>query len=225
MNKLYEKLYKVDKLSLTGRRDTHVSYISKLRTFLSPVVSKNLISLSDAAVKDGINIAVYSGFRSFDHQLNIWNNKLSGKKVILDDKGLPIKHDAYSLHEKIELMLKWMSIPSMSRHHWGTDVDIYDSSVPMEENFTLLPRDYDENQKFYKVYDWMKLNAYKYGFYMVPTAHTLLNPEPWHWTYKSIADQFESQMTRAVVIECIENCKILGKDFLLDNIDRFFVDK
>jgi len=44
-------------------------------------------------------------------------------------------------------------MPTASRHHWGTDVDI-----------NSVDPDYFMNGTGLKEYEWLKKNAYKYGF-------------------------------------------------------------
>lgn len=216
MKELFDRMYRIDKLSLTGQRETHVNFSPYLKTYLNPVVLENLIKLLEDALDNGIHIGIYSGFRSFNHQLNIWNSKLLGNKIILDKLGLPINHSDYSQEEKIELLYKWVSIPSMSRHHWGTDIDIYESSFPITQNFTLLPADFINDGKFFKLYDWMKKHAFKYGFFM-PYSN-----EPWHWSYKPLSDKFLAKLTVEMVIESIKDSEVLGKDYIFKNIDRLF---
>jgi len=44
-------------------------------------------------------------------------------------------------------------MPTASRHHWGTDVDI-----------NSVDPDYFLNGTGLQEYEWLKKNAYKYGF-------------------------------------------------------------
>ena len=49
-------------------------------------------------------------------------------------------------------------MPSTSRHHWGTDIDL-----------NSLNNSYFSSGKGLKEYDWLTTNANHYGFYQVYT--------------------------------------------------------
>ena len=63
-----------------------------------------------AAKEDGIDIKIVSGFRDFERQMFIWNNKY--KKYTTEYKLSPTK--------AIEEIIRFSTIPGTSRHHWGT---------------------------------------------------------------------------------------------------------
>ncbi len=39
--------------------------------------------------------------------------------------------------EKCKAMLRWSAVPGASRHHWGTEIDIFDPDL-LPENTPLL---------------------------------------------------------------------------------------
>ena len=69
-------------------------------------------------------------------------------------------------------------MPSTSRHHWGTDIDI-----------NSLEPSYFESGQGKREYDWLVKNADRFGFCQVYTDFNnkdrdsgYLN-EAWHWSY------------------------------------------
>ena len=72
-------------------------------------------------------------------------------------------------------------MPSTSRHHWGTDIDI--NSVNPE---------YFETAKGKKEYEWLVKNAPAFGYCQVYSPMGIERPdgyqeEKWHWSYLPIA--------------------------------------
>lgn len=67
-------------------------------------------------------------------------------------------------------------MPSSSRHHWGTDIDINN-----------LNNSYFSSGKGLKEYNWLVENASKFGFYQPYTCkeneRNGYNEEKWHWYY------------------------------------------
>ena len=74
-------------------------------------------------------------------------------------------------------------MPTTSRHHWGTDIDL-----------NSLSNSYFEQGKGKKEYEWLIENANKYGFYQVYTSkengRTGYNLEKWHWSYLPLASEY-----------------------------------
>ncbi len=74
----------------------------------------------------GFDLRILSGFRSFEEQLAIWNGKATGKRAVLDSAAVPLDITRLSERELVFAMLRWSALPGASRHHWGTDLDVYD---------------------------------------------------------------------------------------------------
>ena len=72
-------------------------------------------------------------------------------------------------------------MPSTSRHHWGTDIDI-----------NSLEPSYFEGGKGLQEYQWLVANAPSYGFCQVysemgPERPYGYQEEKWHWSYLPIS--------------------------------------
>ena len=113
--------------------------------FLTSVTAAAFLNMSQAALQDGIHIAIASSYRSFDRQAMIWNRKFRGEAVVYDSNGEPIA-DWLSLpfRERIFAILRWSALPGASRHHWGTDLDVYAPDLlPAGQKLQLIPAEYD----------------------------------------------------------------------------------
>jgi hypothetical protein len=87
-----------------------------------------------------------------------------------------------SLQEREKEILNASSAPGISRHHWGTEFDI----------FGLNPRRFHKGQDMYDEYTWMKQHAAASGFFKPFAGHEVLGEhtyieERWHWSYFPIA--------------------------------------
>jgi len=127
--------------------------------------------MAEAAQKEGIDLIVVSGTRNFNEQRRIWEKKwLNNAEEDPRKKALDI--------------LTFSSMPSTSRHHWGTDIDI--NSVEEE---------YFEQENGKAVYAWLDTHAGDFGFCQVysdksESNRTGYSEEPWHWSYMPLANKF-----------------------------------
>jgi LAS superfamily LD-carboxypeptidase LdcB len=120
---------------LTGEAERHLCTPADARS-LGARVHQEVVdpfrSLTQEASAAGFDIRIFSGFRSFEHQLSIWNRKVSGKLPVLDSNAVPLDVEALSERELVLAILRWSALPGASRHHWGTDLDVYDAAATPE---------------------------------------------------------------------------------------------
>ncbi len=133
---------------------------------------------SDAR-KEGIKLVIRSATRNFEAQKRIWENKWTGVTKIESDENAA--ETTPNPKERALKILRYSSMPSTSRHHWGTDIDLNSFS-----------NSYFEQGEGKKLYDWLLANAAKYGFCQPYTAKGEARPhgyeeERWHWSYLPIA--------------------------------------
>ena len=122
---------------LTGLTERHLVSIDFLENGQSAERKSNILVhqhvlrpfslLRSAAANEGFDLRICSGFRSFQRQRLIWNEKLSGLRPIFDNEGKPVILDQLSDWQKLQAVLRWSALPGSSRHHWGTDFDVYDA--------------------------------------------------------------------------------------------------
>lgn len=207
------------------------SYVSLHQKVLGPYEQ-----LKNSAAENGFALRVLSGYRSFDHQVKIWNDKISGKRMILDDSSKPITHEDFSAWEKIQAILRWTALPGTSRHHWGTDFDVYDANA-LSPNYRvqLMPSEYIGDGIFSDFYAWLMESigpsgTYKsYFFQPYAIDNGGIAPEPWHLSYKPVADCYEKELNINMVKKQILISNLSEKKIVLmhleEILDRYVVRK
>ncbi len=138
--------------------------LSSKKMYLRKDVFEMFQKMANAAKKDGITLKIISATRNFSHQKRIWDYKWNEK------------YKKYSPLKRVKKILEYTSMPSTSRHHWGTDIDINN----LECAYFLKGKGKDE-------YTWLCNHAHTFGFYQVYTSkkngRTGYNEEKWHWSY------------------------------------------
>lgn len=161
--------------------------------------------MRQAAAKEGIDIKVVSAHRSYHRQREIWNAKF--KTLTL--QGLPAK-------DAIQEIITYSTLPGTSRHHWGTDIDIFDNANPQSGDVLLAEKFYGDGPSS-ALRSWMNRNAADYGFLEVYTDHPNRKGfahEPWHYTYHSLSKAYLEVLTNQVISEIAKDEQLLGRKFL-----------
>ena len=70
----------------------------------------------------------------------------------------------------------WSALPGASRHHWGTDFDVYDKAKieSTGKKLELIPEEYEDNGPCALLSQWLFNNAEKFGFYFPIQNNTLV---------------------------------------------------
>ena len=108
------------KNKILGLSNDHVRPY-KDNIYLSPLAIVELKRVQELAAQDNIKIEVISGYRSFERQLTIWNEKATGKRATYNKSNERLDINEMSDVEIMNSILKWSALPGASRHHWGTD--------------------------------------------------------------------------------------------------------
>ena len=163
-------------------------YHDKSEMYLQKQTLESFIKMREAAEKDGIQLTIISGTRDFYSQKSIWERKYNN-----------YKKEGLSEIEIIKKIMLWSSMPTTSRHHWGTDIDING----FDDYFS------EENKKANKEYKWLLINAPKFDFCQVYTEkgegkrRTGYNEEKWHWSYMPLACKYLNLYQEIVTYEDI----------------------
>ncbi|WP_412496366.1 M15 family metallopeptidase [Shewanella chilikensis] len=178
---------------------------SGAEVWLEAETAKAFLKMQAAAEQDGIALAICSGYRSFERQLAIWNAKASGKRPLLDKNSLPVGDvGALSDDELVALILLWSALPGASRHHWGTDMDLFDSGQISKHELKLVNAEYEPQGPCYKLNLWLDERALDFGFYR-PFQPGLsgVSPERWHLSFlpkaKGFLEKFDSERLRQIL--------------------------
>ena len=120
---------------LTGRDDSFIDH-----EHLQRPVHRAMVNAWQALVVDaraaGFEPAIVSGFRNYQRQLLIWNAKANGERVLLDSAGVPLDPSGLDEWQLVQAILRWSALPGASRHHWGTDIDVYDCAA-VDDTYTV----------------------------------------------------------------------------------------
>jgi LAS superfamily LD-carboxypeptidase LdcB len=170
------------------------------------------VEMHKAAKKEGVTLKVISGTRNFNEQCGIWNRKW--EKYIAQKDSI----------ETMKTILTYSSMPSTSRHHWGTDIDI-----------NSLENSYFESGKGLKEYKWLCENAAKYGFCQVYTSkkdskRTGYEMEKWHWSYLPVATINLQAYNKLITYADVKGFKgahlankVKAKEHYVNGIDSFCI--
>ena len=148
------------------------------------------------AVERGLDLRVASAFRDYDRQVRIINDKWSGDRPVIDGEGRLLDRARYGDDEWLNAILRFSALPGTSRHHWGTDLDIWDASAAGENYRPLLsPPEYEPPGPFFEMTRWLdELIAADdaEGFYK-PYAVDRggIAPEAWHVSYRPSAIKYQ----------------------------------
>ena len=139
-------------------------------------------TMKKGAQKDGVSLTIISAARSFNHQKRIWEAKWTGGKRV---GGKNLAEAIPNPKKRAYEILKYSSMPGTSRHHWGSDIDI-----------NSLSPSYFESGKGKNEYEWLRDNAYDFGFCQVYSEKgedrkNGYEEEKWHWSYVPAARKYE----------------------------------
>ena len=203
---------------LTGREETHLVSVAdghRLREEAAAAFS----ALQADARAAGFELAIASSFRSYQRQLTIWNGNASGARAVYDDADRPVPMAELPRLDQLHAILRYSAIPGTSRHHWGTDLDVYDAAaVTADYQVQLSPREVAAGGVFDPLHCWLdqRMAAGKSrGFYRPYRRDTGgVAPERWHLSYAPLAVTCAQQLTARLLIECWD-CSEGGAALLL----------
>lgn len=165
-----------------------------------------------AAKESGFSIQIISSYRSYAHQNGIWERKYKSYR------GQGLSHE-----ETIEKIIRYSTIPGTSRHHWGTDLDIIDSTHGIPSN-PLSETHFNEGGKMHKFKLWLDENSEKFGFYLVYTNEENRKGfayEPWHFSYRTTALKMLDEYKKLDIKKILQSNKLMGSEYFTDG----FIEK
>ena len=158
-------------------------------------VQKAFDSMKAAAKTDGFTITVVSGYRTFNRQLEIWNGKFESSSGTDE--------------ERVTKTAEFSAVPGMSRHHWGTEIDINSVDSSYWENNEVLN-------------EWLAKNAPTYGFCQPYNKDRgVVKTEQWHWSYKPVSKQLTQQYIDTINSQDITGLDIKGENIISSNFEFY----
>jgi len=180
-------------------------------------------------LKRGIDLAVASGYRSFARQCLIWNAKARGERPVLDDSGQPLDLAELCDRDKVFAILRWSALPGASRHHWGTDMDVWDrAAVPTDYALRLVPEEYLPGGPFAALGAWLGSEEVAASGFFRPffPAHGSdrggVALEPWHLSHRVLAQQFSSCLSRERLAAALRSHPIELRATVLAHLDEIY---
>ncbi|CAM3831828.1 peptidase M15 [Rouxiella silvae] len=208
---------------LTGRSTAHLIKLEGPHRLQAEAVDA-FRALQCAAARAGFNLQPASTFRDFNRQLAIWNGKFRAERPVLDSNSQPVDVSPLSDADRGELILRWSALPGASRHHWGSDLDIYDPDLlPEGSKLQLEPWEYEQGGYFYPLTQWLTKNMTAFGFYR-PFSHDSggVAVEPWHLSYRPLAEQCERLLTPEVLKQAWIGQDLAGYEWITSQLERIF---
>lgn len=211
---------------LLGKTTEHLVPLEGTNVLLHKDILRDFNKLKQAAREEGFELDVASGFRSYDCQKLIWDAKARGERKLLDDKGKELKFSELSPIEVMHSILRWSALPGASRHHWGTDFDVFNSKTQSREEVELTTSECTGNGPAAEFHDWLDSQISQkasFGFYR-PYREDLggVAPERWHLSYAPLSDKYMVEYTSSLFKKNIEESDFLLKDLLLENSQEIF---
>jgi len=163
--------------------------------------------LQGEAAMAGFDLAIASSFRSFERQQLIWNGKASGQRPIHTDTGELLESGELSAGQLLHAILRFSALPGTSRHHWGSDVDIYDRAA-VEPGYCvqLTPAEVAPGGAFDPLHSWLdeRMAADESLGFFRPYARDTggVAPERWHLSFAPVSVACAGQLDIRAIREC-----------------------
>lgn len=220
----------MDAVILTGRTEAHLCSIPEA-TALGAAVHRDVVQpflrLREEAARAGFTLDILSGFRGFERQLSIWNRKADGELPVLDSAAVPLDIAKLSERELVFAILRWSALPGASRHHWGTDLDVFDAAArPEGYEVELIPEEVDAGGMFGPLHEWLDARiaaSTSFGFFRpYDRDRGGVAPERWHLSHAPVAATFAEGLDADVLADTLRNADVRLKDVVLEHLSEIY---
>ena len=169
-----------------------------------PEAAAALQRLQSRAHRAGMALEVASGYRDYRRQLAIFNAKYQGLRPVFSDTGEQLYRSQFDDAAWLTAILHYSALPGTSRHHWGTDFDVWDSSaVAGDYQLQLQASEYTGDGPFAALSDWLADLIDRddaEGFFRPYQAHIgAVALEPWHLSHRPTARLFYPQVNEELL--------------------------
>jgi len=186
-------------------------------------IETDLQKLFTAAKNDGVEIAIVSSYRSFEQQLNIWNAKWLGNRAIYNKDNQKLSVSKLTNPEKLHAISLWSALPGMSRHHWGTDIDIFSTAaITQGYQVKLIPQEFSKKGICKPLNDWLEANLEQYGFFRPYKKYQQgISEEPWHISHRLVSQKTYNNFPYERCINTLKESKIESKVFINEQFELY----
>lgn len=205
-------------LVLTGRYVGHLEDLGGQR--LSASAAKAFDALKAAAAKDGFMLSIASSYRDFERQEQIFSGKWRGVRPVHDDSGAPLDISAMDAGQKLDAILRFSALPGASRHHWGTDLDVYCAKALGSDTLGLTPQEYGPGGAQHALALWLTEHARDADFFLpYDIDRGGVAAEPWHLSFAPQAGPLLSRLSADKVADALSYGRVAGYEDILPRLD------
>jgi hypothetical protein len=201
----FEEILPLSQRELLGLEAGHVAALESdccvpgARMLLHPAATRALRALCDDARGAGFELRAVSGFRAFQRQLQIWNGKARGERELLDADERPLRAGELEPVRLVEAILCWSALPGLSRHHWGSDVDVIDmAAIKPGDVPRLFATDCRGEGCQASLHAWLDARICKgeaHGFFRPFTGKGCdVAAEPWHLSFAPLSARCQASL-------------------------------
>lgn len=193
-------------------------------TLIHREMESSLKRLIESARDAGFDLSIASGFRDYRSQLNIWNRKATGERMVLDSSGNPIDIKKLTPKSLVYAILRWSALPGASRHHWGTEIDVFDrNSMPKDYQVRLIPAEAAPDGVFGRFNQWLNEHIAEHGFFRpYSTDRGGVSPEWWHLSYAPVSKRYFDEFSLDLCDSVIQNVQMELKSVVLENLPDIY---
>lgn len=197
---------------LTGRARSHVLELPESGCVLHPDAAAAFLKLRAAASQSDIDLVAVSSFRTFEHQLLIWNDKFHGRRPLLDRDGSVLERGVMTEEQLVRAILLWSALPGASRHHWGTEIDLIDrAALPPGQRPQLIASEYAAAGVFARLGAWLPRHGQRHGFFLpYDRDRGGVQPEPWHVSFAPVSNAALPALTLEVLAAALSGVELAG---------------
>ncbi|MFY7993655.1 MAG: M15 family metallopeptidase [Bacteriovoracaceae bacterium] len=211
---------------ILGKTMAHLVPLVGTKFLVHSQMREDFLRLQKRASEAGFNLQVISAFRDYNRQLKIWNAKARGERTLMDDFGSPLVYQILTPTEVMFSILRWSALPGASRHHWGSDIDIFDERTQKPEDVQLTPQECESGGPAAELHDWLDIqinNNQSFGFFRPFSTDTSgVSPERWHLSYWPVSHKLSEQYTFDLFQKNIEQSPLELKEIVLENLQLIY---
>ena len=213
---------------LTGRshRADLIPWENNSKILVHEKILPDLINLKNELKAHGINLGLVSGYRSYDQQLKIWNEKALGLRKIYDDHHQEVIITKLSPEEILNAILRFSAIPGLSRHHFGSDMDIYDQNIKESKlvQLSVMETMTDFHLLNHHINELLN-NSDNFGnVFFRPYQNNVgkISEEPWHLSHTITSKKYTDQYDIKVFNQNIQESDMELKELILKQPEYYF---
>ena len=169
-----------------------------------------------------VNLQIVSSFRSYERQSQIWNAKAQGQRDLYDKDGQLLDYNSLNKKEVLASILTWSAIPGASRHHWGTDIDVFDLNIKSNSQVKLTNEEY-ENEFKNLTQAINKIISNSSSFFRPYSEYQGgVSKELWHLSFAQKSKVYLEEYTIEIFEQNMHESNIELKDLIMKDLEHYY---